>query len=197
MLKCRLFFAGLRRWFSCSRHYRGFFFLSSEKEAKRTRGGLRVQPQRFGPLWTPPAPQIRCLAGSGATHDRLAGASRGALVLLFLGGGCPARPLLLLVGSRGIPSYFRVPVYVIGQCLLGLFCSLTSEVAYMGWRRFPKGDRKALWSRPQTRNPCSSSTRRGAPSVRRDPCKGSVRRGIPERECRGSKTLCRVVRAAP
>ena len=113
-------FAALSRLNFCSGHCRGFFFLSSEKEAKRTRGGLRVQPQRFGPLWTPPAPQIRCFAGSSATLGRLAGASRGALVLLLLGGGCPARPLFVLVGGRGVPSYFRVPVYVIGLNLIGL-----------------------------------------------------------------------------
>ena len=42
-----------------------------------------------------------------------------------------------------------------------------------GVRRFPKGDLKALWSRPQARTPAPQAVRRGAPVARRDPCKGT------------------------
>jgi len=52
-------------------------------------------------------------------------------------------------------------------------------------RRFPKGDRKALWSRPQARPPCTNQAGScGAPVARRSAQAWHPRKGSPE----GSKT---------
>ena len=61
---------------------------------------------------------------------------------------------------------------------------------YMGVRRFPKGDRKALWPRPQTRNllpPQASVAARLSRAV--TPAKGAPRNLLSRRVSKGLKAL--------
>ena len=68
-------------------------------------------------------------------------------------------------------------------------CYIKSKAARERPRRFPKGDRKALWSRPQARNLCLCQSNRLKPAQYQSPfCKqksrepiGSLRYGIRRR----------------
>ena len=115
----------------------------------------------------------------------------------------------LATGEASSSALLRsiLPVVLEGSLSHNYASCINHTLHPVGVRRFPKGDRKALWSPPQRRNPAPQATRRGAPVARRDSCKrkatrrytrmGVERAEDPSQESRGQRPLVGFQRAKP